>query len=256
MTQNAMNYYEYDENATLTCNRCGWSGKAKDADKEYFDQLFTVDCPNCGNLPSLLAVEYPTIQETKDAAAGGNKEAVSNLPVALLVEDWQTLRQKAERLVQERITGSRKGLPDAPAHLHSFRVGSLLGENDCEPEVVLAGLLHDVIEDGGVTVEELRGIGCSKRMIELVQLCSHPMEIKNSTERWVLMMAKLIQASDVDAWAIKLADLADNLTECHAMSADKRRFMVNAKVPILLKLTERFTELQSLRDELKVEAVK
>ncbi len=72
-----MSYYDYKENQILVCTHCGWSGEAKDGAKEYFDQLFTVDCPQCLEPSSLLAVDYPTIEETKEAAAKGNEEALS-----------------------------------------------------------------------------------------------------------------------------------------------------------------------------------
>lgn len=148
----------------------------------------------------------------------------------------------AEGLVKARILGERKGLPGEMNYLHSFRVRDLVlacyGPGEPDADVALAALLHDVVEDGGVTLEELRGMGFTDRTVGLVDLCSHRMEIEDNTERWVLMMARLVEARDAGAWRIKMADLADNLTQCRGLSQENRRFMVETKAPLIIRLTE------------------
>ncbi len=153
-----------------------------------------------------------------------------------------TQRTMAEDLVRTRILGDRKGLPGEPLYLHSFRVRDLVSRchhwDDPEYDVFLAALLHDVVEDGGVSLDELRSMGFTDRTVELVDLCTHQMDIKNSTERWVLMMARLVEARDDGAWRIKMADLTDNLTQCRGLSPENRRFMVETKAPLMIRLTE------------------
>jgi (p)ppGpp synthase/HD superfamily hydrolase len=153
----------------------------------------------------------------------------------------EELEKKAEQLVTQKITGHRKGLPDEPNYRHSFRVRDLIKEtSDSENrEVAIAGLLHDIIEDGEVSFEELRILGCTDRIIDLIELCSHRMDIEDNTERWLFMMAKLTEAGDKDAWHIKIADIADNLTQCHGLSKENRKFMIETKVPLFLRLTEK-----------------
>lgn len=233
-----MNYYDYDENQTITCAHCGWSGKAKDGSTEYFDQLMVVDCPACLEPPSLLMVEYPTIKETKAAAAMGNEEAESNLPVALLVEQARGLNSLAEALVKERITGFRKGTIDDPNWEHSFRVRDILHEHDYSYEVLLGGLLHDIIEDGNTSLKDLADMGFPDRVVELVDLCSHYMSVVGSEARWTKMMARLVDAKDGDAWAIKIADIIDNLRSCHTMPEDKQCFMRSVKGELMLRLSK------------------
>ena len=70
--------YEYRENERLTCPHCGWSGQAGEADREFYKELFDVACPRCEKM--LLVVSYPTIEETRRAAAAGDDAAKRELP--------------------------------------------------------------------------------------------------------------------------------------------------------------------------------
>lgn len=148
------------------------------------------------------------------------------------------LIQQAETLVKERILGTRKGLPDQPTHLHSFRVSAILRNNGFDEDVCLAGLLHDVIEDGGVTVRDLQDNKFPGRVIELVLLCTHDNSMQNKDLRWILMIANLAKANSRDAWAIKLADVFDNFLDSHALSKHRADFMRDVKIPTLLKASE------------------
>lgn len=151
-------------------------------------------------------------------------------------------RELAENLVKERILGDRKGISGEPSYLHSFRVRDLVSKchhwDDPEYDVFLAALLHDVVEDGGVSLDELRSMGFTDRTVELVDLSTHRLDVENSTERWILMMARLVEARDDGAWRIKMADLTDNLTQCSGLSHENRRFMVETKAPLMVRLTE------------------
>jgi len=143
----------------------------------------------------------------------------------------------AESLVQFRIQGFRKGTTDVPNWSHSFRVRDLLVRHGYSEEICLAGLLHDIVEDGGVTFDELKGHGFSDRAIQLVDLCSHDSSLPEGDGRWVKMLSRLVDVADKDAWAIKIADLTDNLQSCHTMSEERQRFMYQTKGPLLLSLT-------------------
>lgn len=164
------------------------------------------------------------------------------------MKTYDELNAIAESLVKTRIKGPRKGIPDEPAYLHSFRVMELVIAVYAEgwnADLFLGALLHDVVEDGAVTLSELEGLGFSKRTIELVSLCTHPMDIQDSIERWVLMVARLIEANDSDAWRIKLADLTDNLKQCEKLPEKKKNFMLWLKAPLMLTLTKKHKGLHA-----------
>ncbi len=151
------------------------------------------------------------------------------------------LTKKAETLVKKHIKGTRKGLPDEQNYTHSFRVRDLVSTchhwDDPDYDLFTAALLHDIVEDGGISFEELKNMGFTERTIELIRLCTHPMDVTDHTERWLLMIARLTEAKNEDAWRIKLADLTDNLKQSGGLTEENRRFMVEVKAPILLRLT-------------------
>ena len=141
----------------------------------------------------------------------------------------ETPEHRASVLVLTRIPGMRKGTTDKPAYTHSFHVRDLLEEHGYGFDVCLAGLLHDIVEDGGVSLAELRAAGFSERVVGLVDLCSHDASIEGNDARWVVMIARLVQADDSDAWAIKVADLLDNLRDSGTMEVEWREWMMGVK---------------------------
>ncbi len=140
----------------------------------------------------------------------------------------------ANELLQTRISGTRKGLPNTLLYRHSERVETLLRENGQDDVTCLAGLLHDIIEDSDTTAEELSTLGFSDEVIELVKLCSHDKEILNKDLRWMLMIVGLVEAKNKEAWAIKIADVLDNIKESYAMKKERAQFMINVKIPLIL----------------------
>ncbi|MCR4311732.1 MAG: HD domain-containing protein, partial [Candidatus Uhrbacteria bacterium] len=125
-----------------------------------------------------------------------------------------------------------------PAYMHSMHVRDILLEYGYAEEVCTAGLLHDVVEDGGVSLDELKAMGFSPRVVELVDLATYDETVASSDGRWVCMVARLVRADDGDAWAIKLADIASNISDSHGMRLDRRALMLTVKAPLMLRLTE------------------
>jgi (p)ppGpp synthase/HD superfamily hydrolase len=166
----------------------------------------------------------------------------TGMSLADFYAETDVLLLKAKELVKERIEGQRKGLEGEFNYMHSFRVNELVSrlhhQDDPDVEMFLASLLHDIVEDGNTSFEELVEMGFSKRTIELIHLCTHNIEIENKTERWTLMIARLIEAKNDEAWCIKLMDLSDNLTQCHGLTEENRKFMIGVKAPLMLRLTE------------------
>ncbi len=157
-------------------------------------------------------------------------------------DEYERLLPIAQKIVKERIKGERKGLQGEMNYMHSFRVNEMVSKlhhwDDPDLELFLAALLHDIVEDGKTSFEELVELGFSRRTIELVYLCTHDEKIENKTERWTLMIARLIEAKDEEAWFIKLVDLADNLRQSRGLTEENRKFMTEVKAPLMLRLTE------------------
>ncbi len=148
---------------------------------------------------------------------------------------------QAQHLIKERIHGTRKGSLE-PAYLHSVRVSQSLERLGFGADVVLAGMLHDIVEDGNTSLAELEQLGCNPHVLTLVDLSSHNMLEPASTnlekdQRWAGMVARLEQAGNTEAWAVKLADLLDNLRGCHQLKPERQAVFLEIKAPTYLRLT-------------------
>lgn len=86
-----------------------------------------------------------------------------------------------------------------PYILHCLRV--MLAQNDDAARQ--AGVLHDVVEDTGVTLQELRQSGFSEEVVGAVDLLTHRDD--DEYHEYVLRLADSAVAKSV-----KLADLQDN----------------------------------------------
>ena len=63
--------------------------------------------------------------------------------------------------------GMRRRKSEAPYILHPMEVGAIVGSMTDKQEVIAAGVLHDVVEDAGITIEEI-GEKFGSRVMELV----------------------------------------------------------------------------------------
>lgn len=107
----------------------------------------------------------------------------------------------------------RKGSGALPYVLHPLAVATMLAEAGADPDTVLAGILHDVIEDSDVTEAEIaREFG--PRVAGLVAEVSDPPDWAGlpRPERKARQARHLAHASAA-ARMIKIADQTSNLTD-------------------------------------------
>ena len=70
-----------------------------------------------------------------------------------------------------------------------------------------AAWLHDVLEDTATTTGDLRQMGYSEAVIDLVTALTKPVEPKGPYADWI---AALVERRDFGAIRVKIADLIDN----------------------------------------------
>jgi (p)ppGpp synthase/HD superfamily hydrolase len=92
----------------------------------------------------------------------------------------------------------------APFILHPLEVAVLLRNRGFGDEVVAAGLLHDVVEDTGATIDEIRA-RFGDRVADLVEACSDDASIEDYGERKAALRTQVAGAG-TDAQAIYAAD--------------------------------------------------
>jgi (p)ppGpp synthase/HD superfamily hydrolase len=109
-----------------------------------------------------------------------------------------TLLEKAIEIALRAHAG-QKGKDGSPYILHPLRVMTRVGTD----EERIAAVLHDVVEDSDVTLDDLRQAGFSGKVLTTVKLLTHEEGV--SYEDYVNRLK-----SDPMARRIKLADLEDN----------------------------------------------
>ncbi len=72
-------------------------------------------------------------------------------------------------------------------------------------ELKIAGLLHDVLEDTKYTSNDLKELGFSNRIIEIVEAVTNsPMNSYHDK------ISKIVSSGDIDVIKLKYADMSDN----------------------------------------------
>ncbi len=66
-----------------------------------------------------------------------------------------TLFEDAIRFAAERHSGQKRKMSDSPYILHPLEVASIVGTMTSDDETLAASVLHDTVEDAGVTFEEI-----------------------------------------------------------------------------------------------------
>lgn len=125
----------------------------------------------------------------------------------------------------------RKGT-DIPYIVHPVEVWQILRENGCSPAVQIAGLLHDCLEDAGITAEQIEK-EFNKEIRELVESESED---------------KMRHLSEKDSWKARKQATIDELTTasketmmvCNADKLSNLRCMAYDLATIGDKLWERF----------------
>lgn len=109
---------------------------------------------------------------------------------------------------------TRKG-NDLPYIVHPFAVAMLLSELRFPETVIAAGLLHDTLEDGGVTEQAL----ASEFGTEIAALVAGASEPDKSLP-WHDRKQHTIDSLSTATWPVKAVVAADKLDNLRAMAAD------------------------------------
>lgn len=95
-----------------------------------------------------------------------------------------------------------------PLILHSIRVGLRLLDLEQEKEVVVAGVLHDIVEDTNCAIKQIEQ-EFGKTVADLVLALTQE-KIEDYKERWGVLLDK-IKNIGKDAMIIKVVDFYENI---------------------------------------------
>jgi guanosine-3',5'-bis(diphosphate) 3'-pyrophosphohydrolase len=162
------------------------------------------------------------------------------------------LLTRAYRFSERAHAGQKRSSGDAYVS-HCVEVAKILAELHLDSVTVASGLIHDVIEDTGVSVEEIdREFGA-----EIAAIVDGVTKIGNITfrstqERQVENYRKLLLsiAKDARVILIKLADRLHNMRTLDYLSEEKRRRIAQETMDLYAPLAHRFG-MAKLRWELE-----
>lgn len=138
---------------------------------------------------------------------------------------------------------------EKPAILHSIRVGVRLIEQHEDETTVIAGFLHDLIEDTDCTIEYIEK-EFGKEVADLVQVLTFDQTITDYKERWNKEIPKIIKAGR-QAMIIKVADSLDNLPYYILVLDDKKREEVLWKHNLIVSSFEKYLGQEKIFEKYK-----
>ncbi len=175
-----------------------------------------------------------------------------------------TLIDQAIEFAAKAHRGQKRKGTKIPYMSHPYAVGMILQQAGCEEEVVIAGILHDTLEDTKTTEEDLLTL-FGPDVLEIVKGCSEPDKGASWEERKQHTLDYLKDAP----LSIRQVACADKLHNIRSINSDLAKFGEEAWTRFKrgsesqqwyynglvesLGYTERFALLDQLQDE--VEAV-
>ena len=134
--------------------------------------------------------------------------------------------KRAYEFAEKKHAGQTRGSGE-PYIKHPLRVARLAAEWGSESDVIMAALLHDVAEDCGVPLSEIRELFGSnvEKIVDTVTALSDK-EFANHTltkaQKDLLSDAKLQSRMNSEALLVKIADRIDNLNTLSGVKPEKR----------------------------------
>jgi len=115
----------------------------------------------------------------------------------------------------------KSGHNPKPVILHGIRVGLYLDRQEYNKNIVIAGILHDLLEDSETAIEEIKE-KFGDKIADLVSANSFDKAIKEKKERYYESFARCLETGK-DALVIKAADVLDN-SYYYQLAGDKELY--------------------------------
>lgn len=154
---------------------------------------------------------WPEHFDTADDVESAWERAIAPRPAA----DRRTLL-RADRFARDRHEGQMRRGSDTPYWLHPVRVAmGLMQWGVTDRDVLVAALLHDVVEDTITTPEEVRSAFGARAENLVVWLTAPDARVAGAAVRDYYR--RLLEQGPPDAHLLKIADRSDNLRSIQAL---------------------------------------
>ena len=179
----------------------------------------------------------------------GLKEQLENYLTTEQIQDVERSYLYAKQAHEGQMRSSGE-----PYITHPVAVAHILSDINLDHQTIMAALMHDVIEDTGVSREDL-ATRFGEDVAELVEGVSKLTNIKFSTraeaqaENFRKMMLAMVR--DIRVIMIKLADRLHNMRTLGHLRPDKRRRIATETLEIYAPIANRLG-IYSIREEMQV----
>lgn len=129
-----------------------------------------------------------------------------------------------------------------PYIIHPIQVAGILAELHMDPETVCAGYIHDIVEDTGATLADIKEIfGPTIAMIVDGDTKISKIHYKSNKEQMAETHRKLLLAmsKDIRVMIVKLADRLHNMRTLQHLRPDKQRRIANETLEIYAPIADR-----------------
>ncbi|MDD5923292.1 MAG: bifunctional (p)ppGpp synthetase/guanosine-3',5'-bis(diphosphate) 3'-pyrophosphohydrolase [Clostridia bacterium] len=162
------------------------------------------------------------------------------------------LIEKAYQLA-DKMHGDQRRVSGVPYILHPTSVACILVELGMDSESVAAALLHDVVEDTPITIEEVTSM-FGKEIARLIngvtKLKKLPTSSKEEQQAENIRKMFIAMAEDIRVIIIKLADRLHNMRTIDCMREQKRRDIARETMELYAPIAHRLG-IRTLKDEME-----
>lgn len=137
--------------------------------------------------------------------------------------------------------------------IHPLNVAGTLAKLRMDPETIIAGLLHDVIEDCDVTakdIEEEFSETISEIVVGLTKISKINFKTKEESQAENFRKMVVAMAKDLRVIIVKLADRMHNMRTLQYVSAEKQRKIAQETLDIYVPLASRLG-INSVKSEME-----
>ena len=157
-------------------------------------------------------------------------------------EDRRRIKEAYDFIIKKHEGQTRKS--GEPYYHHLVEVAYILANLQCGPNTIIAGLLHDVVEDTDTSVEDIKKIWGEEvsrivdaltkiQRLKLSKITSEEFEAEDHRKIFLGM------AKDIRVILIKLADRLHNLRTLGALSRDRQLAISKETMEVFIPIAER-----------------
>ncbi len=140
------------------------------------------------------------------------------------------------------------GHNNKPVLLHSIRVGFYLYEMGYSEDIVLAGLLHDILEDTETPINYLHD-KFGSNVTKIVSATSFNTSINNKTEQFQDMFNRCLKCGK-EALIVKAVDIMDNSNYIQLVNDKKTRDWLLFKMKSFINISKEIIQDEEIWSDL------